>query len=321
MDLDNPKIAGLLGTRPLNPALRLEAVPYEPDGGFPVYGLLVVFACIMVTAVGLGYAASWVRQWFYIILLFPFLIGVVLGVVGAIGIYIGNIRNLALATLAGLFGSCLAILAVHYFDYERFLAQPVQEKVVPAKKGLVRVVQANHRDTTFFEYLDDRARKGIPVHFRRIHFNLGYIGSYIYWVVEVLIVSVLVVAIMRGCAADPFCGQCQSWKEKRALGTLTMAPETAVHIFTEGEVVRLADHDFPHGEGQIHITAWVCKDCGSEAPVDLKVDQVRKNAKNEEEVTELVYLTYPGKALPVLMSLFAPAGSSVASDADETPIR
>jgi hypothetical protein len=319
MDLDNPKMEGLAGTRPLRPSLRLEAVPYEPDGGFPPHGLLVVFGCLMLAAVGLGYAVSWVRQWFYIILLFPFLIGVVLGVVGAIGIYLGNIRNLPLATFAGLFGGCLAILSVHYFDYERFLAKPVQEKADPAKKGLVRVVQANPRDATFFDYLDQRARKGIPVHFRRLHFNLGYVGSYIYWIVEVLIVAILVVAIMRGCAADPFCAQCQSWKEKRTLGTLTMAPETAVHIFTEGEVVRLADHDFPHGEGQINITAWVCKDCGPGAPVDLKVDQVTKNAKNEEEIAELAYLTYPGKALPVLGSLFAPARLPVASDVEERP--
>src|SRR5262249_60632249 len=99
----------------------------------------------------------------------------------------------------------LAILAVHYFEHELFQAQQDQPKEVPGKKGPARVVPAKPRDTTFLEYLDERARKGIPVHFRRIHFNLGYVGTYIYWVVEVLIVSVLVVAIMRGSPADPFC--------------------------------------------------------------------------------------------------------------------
>jgi hypothetical protein len=111
---------------------------------------------------------------------------------------------------------------------------------------------------------------------------------------------------MRGCAADPFCAECQSWKDKRSLGTLTMSPETAVRIFGKGEIVRLADHDFPHSDGQIQITAWVCKECGPEAPVDVKLDQVTKNAKNEEDTSELAYLTYPGKALPILESLFAP---------------
>jgi hypothetical protein len=306
MDLDNLNTEGLSGTRPLQPSLRLEAVPYEPDGGFHPLGLLMVFASVMLAAIGLGYAVSWVGQWFYIILLFPFLIGVVLGICGAIGIYIGNVRNLPLATLAGLFGGCLAMFATHYFDYERFLARTAQQKVDPLKKGQVRMPQVNRQDDTIFDYLDRRAKDGIPVQFKRIHFNLGYIGSYIYWIVEILIVGVLALAIMRGCAADPFCAQCQSWKEKRSLGTLTMAPETAVGIFRTGEVVRLADDDFPRGEGQINVTAWVCNDCGSEAPVDIKLDQVTKNAKNEEEVTELAYLTYPGKALPVLNSLFAP---------------
>jgi len=306
MDLDYSNGDDLQGMRPLKPSLRLEAAPYQPEGGFSPLGVLVVFACVILGAGGLGYGVSWVRQWFYIILVFPFLIGVVLGILGAIGIYMGNVRNLALATLIGLFGSCLSLLAIHYFDYERFRATAAAEKAAQAKKGAVQVPPANPREVSFPEYLDLRATEGIPVHFRRIHFNLGYVGTYIYWFVEIVIVSVLVIAIMRGCAADPFCAQCQSWKDKRSLGTLTMAPETAVRIFGKGEMVRLADHDFPHGDGQIQITAWVCKECGPDAPVDVKLDQVTKNAKNEEETSELAYLTYPGKALPILESLFAP---------------
>jgi hypothetical protein len=287
--------------RPLDPRLRLEPVPYQPDGGFPAYGVLVVFLCVTPAALGLGYAASWVGRWVYIVLLFPFLVGIVLGFFGAVGVYVGRVRSTFLAGLAGLFGGCLALFAMHYFDYERALAR--KDKPVPAKKVAAPAAPAD-RPAGFWDHLDRQARKGIPVQFRRIHFTLGYVATYLYWLVEVAIVSGLAMAILIGCAADPFCTECSTWKTKRALGTVALSPDEALRIFSAGEIVRLADHE--PSAGEIHLTAWACPTCGPEAPVDVKLDQVTKNAKNEDETRSLAFLTYPGAVLPVLESLFAP---------------
>jgi hypothetical protein len=320
---DNPENGG--GELPLKPSLRLEAVPYRPEGGCSAVGTFLIFALVWAGSLGIGYGASWVHQWFYIILLFPLLIGVVLGFVGAIGVNLGKLRNPFLAVLAGLFGGCLTMVSMHYFDYERFL-EKFREKLKDAQQLKVknlpggvppapRVVPA----LSFSQYIGLKARQGVPVHFRRIHFNLGQVGSYIYWAVEILIVSLLAMLIMYWAASEPFCGACHSWKGKRVLGKLDLAPETAERIFTRGEIVRLADLGFPKGEGQIHLTAWVCTRCQAEAPVDVKLDQVTKNAKDEEVTKQLAFLTFPGPAWPVLESLFTEPVPEAAVEANEDP--
>jgi hypothetical protein len=305
MEADSPNPEA----RPLHPALRFEAVPYQPDGGCPFFGTLVVFTAVLLAALGMGLVTSWVSQWFYIILLFPVVVGVGVGFGGAVGVVLGKVRSTLVTALAGLFAGCVAMTAHHYFNYERFLQQPRAENRAPQKNAGAAGPQAPARGqggpTGFLNYLDRRARKGVPVHFRRLHFNLGYVGSYIYWAVEIVIVAGFAIGIMWSFASEPFCTVCHTWKAKRPLGTLDMAPETAASIFTAGEIVRLADDDFIKGEGQIQAAAWVCPTCEAEAPVDVKLDRVTKNAKDEEETKQLVYLTYPGEALPVLESLFA----------------
>jgi hypothetical protein len=294
MDSDNPLLPGEPDSRPLHPSLRLEAAPYQADGGFSLPGILIVFAFTAVGAVGMGWVASWVNQWIYIIVVFPLVVGLVMAVMGAIGVYVGNVRNGLLAALAALFGGVLAMGAMHYFDHQRFLDRAREQK------------QAAKAELTLPQYLKQRAQEGISVRFRRIHFHLRNFWAYLYWVVEVVLAAAVGVAVMVSCAAEPFCAQCSNWKTKRVLGKLDMNPDTAVRIFTTGEVVRLADYDFRPGAGQIRLSVWECKTCGAEAPVEVKLDRVTKNAKGEDEETQLAYLTFPGQALPILDSLFAP---------------
>jgi hypothetical protein len=296
--------------RPLDPSLRLEPVPYQPEGGFRPFGVLVVFLCVTLAGLGLGYAVSWVGQWIYIILVFPFLLGILVGFFGAVGIYVGSVRNLFLAGLAGLFGGCLTLFAMHYFDYERDMARPRQDKAGQVPNAGAAPAKPADRQPDFWGYLDRQARKGIPIQFRRLHFTLGYVATYLYWLVEVAIVSGLAMAILIGCASDPFCAECSTWKSKQALGTLALAPDQALRIFSAGEIVRLADQE--PAAGEIHLTIWSCPNCAAEAPVDVKLEQVTKNAKNEEETRPLTFLTYPGQVLPVLESLFAPEATEEA---------
>ncbi len=313
MDLDHPSPDSVPGSRPLDPALRLEAVPYEPDGGAPPHGLLIVFAFVVPAALLLGYASSWVKQYFYIIFLFPLVVGMILGLAGDVGVAVGSVRSRFLAGLAGLFGGFLAMAAMHYFDYAHFQ----QRVALPKPAG--RVARPPDRPAGFFNHLDRKARRGIDVRLRRLQFTLGYALTYIYWIAEVLLAGGLAAVMMAGQASEPFCLTCSRWKEKRTLGTLRMDPDYAKRIFTDGEVVRLADEDYPPGLGEINFIVWSCPTCGPESPVEVKLDHVVKTAKDEEKTTELVHLTYPGQALPVLESLFAPAREPEAGGEDETP--
>ena len=50
---------------------RFTPEDYKAEGGFSLLGVPVLLAALCVAAVGLGWLASYIGQWFYLILLFP----------------------------------------------------------------------------------------------------------------------------------------------------------------------------------------------------------------------------------------------------------
>src|SRR5262249_50463795 len=147
---------------------------------------------------------------------------------------------------------CLAMIVMHYYDYMRFQStvraelkrqppqvaalverlpeimanrakQPpeIQAMIVALeKKPLAMQLWQVH---SFSSYLDFAAHMGVSI--GSVHdvaakgnkggINLGYIGTYIYWLVEVLIVAVIAFLAAGVRASKPYCGQCSSWKETK----------------------------------------------------------------------------------------------------------
>src|SRR5262249_37427200 len=139
--------------------------------------------------------------------------------------------------------------------------------------------------------------------------NLGYVGTYVNFVVEYLFVAALCTGFMFSFARAPFCTECKTWKEERDLGTFTLpfdevpkeTVDAAVDAFSKGKVARLVNHD-PEAETiTLSISAFVCPNCGPGAPVDATLKSVEQNAKGEPVVIDLVKITYPAEALPVLV--------------------
>jgi hypothetical protein len=171
------------------------------------------------------------------------------------------------------------------------------------------------RVKSFPAYMDYQATNGVTI--QRVGHggandrgtNLGYIGSCIYWGVEVLIVAGVAFAIMIGAAGMPFCRECQAWKQQRKLGTLTFRPGDGggaqlVSALGSGEVTRLIDYNPSPGDGPLHLSASVCPKCGDQGPIDVKLMHKYKTAKNEERAKELLHVTYPGEAFRALEAVF-----------------
>jgi hypothetical protein len=330
-DTPSPAAAAPVGET----ALRFETAPYRPDGGFGMIGSGILIGLSMLAAVAVGWVVSFIGQWFYLILLFPLLIGGIVGVVGIGAITLGKVRSPWMAGLAGFLAGCVAMLSVQYFDYLRFRAEldtiPADERaqiaaltpeqlnreiaqLPPDRRADARDLWRQVRINNLFGFIDFRAEKGVTIQHGRggAHdrgMNLGYVGSYIYWTVELLIVAVLAFFIMQGAAARPFCPECNEWKQARKLGTLTFRAGDAggaqlLAALGSGEVARLVDYSPSAGEGPLHLTAAVCPKCGGGGPVDVKLQHRYKTAKNEEKTQDLLHVTYPGEALPALEAIF-----------------
>ena len=81
--------------------------------------------------------------------------------------------------------------------------------------------------------------------------NLGYYGSYIYWLLEVPFVAWMAIVVMRQFAEKPFCAECQNWKVRRELGRFEHDPGEAVVAVSQGEIVRLAASAFHPKDGPL----------------------------------------------------------------------
>src|SRR5262245_20973987 len=106
---------------------RYTTEPYRAEGGFSVTGLPVLLVIMVAVAGAMGWLASFVRQWFYLVLVFPAGIGLVLFFTGMAAGKLTRMRSPLMAGLIALIASAVAMVAMHYFDYQRFL-----EKIAPA---------------------------------------------------------------------------------------------------------------------------------------------------------------------------------------------
>jgi hypothetical protein len=305
--------------------LKFDTVPYQPDGGFSQAGFGMLLALSMVAGVGLGWLASFIGQWFYLILVFPIAIGLVLGFVGVLGIKLGKVRKPLLGGVAGFFGGCVAMVGMQYFDYLRFereelprirdeliremrVHRPARGQPVP-EPTLDEVRQAIGVEN-FFDYVDSVAEQGVKLTRagRGGGINLGYVGTYIYWAVELLIVAGLAFLIGASAASEPFCQECNLWKESKKLGTFQAPPgqpPTAVaEVLTSGAVGRLAEFQPAPEGGNLLLTAAVCPHCRSAGYVDVKLEHITVNSKNETQTNQLAHVTYPGAVLAVFEMLF-----------------
>jgi flagellar biosynthesis protein FliQ len=133
--------------------------------------------------------------------------GLFLGAVLARVVKRTAVRRRTLAIVPALLASLVVVLIGHAWDYQQF--RKAQAAVNPSARALVAqlspddpaqaqaagidlgAVKAMHVDS-FIGYLDRAAHEGVTVSALGRHpLNLGYAGSYIYWLLELAAVAAL----------------------------------------------------------------------------------------------------------------------------------
>jgi hypothetical protein len=293
---------------------------YKPEGGFSLSGLPILLAVLCAAGVGLGWLASFIGQWFYLILLFPIGIGLGLGIVGFIVGHLTKMRSRLMAVLLGVIAASAAILSMHYFNYQRFLhKRPELLKDVPPLDNLpvggldaktleaLQLLKQIQAVDSFPSYLHQQAVQGVTISKlgRNDGNNLGYVGTWIYWGLELAAVAFAVIMLLIVGTAAPFCSACNSWKDERRLGTLQGQGGNVADLLNNGEIERLREHDPAPAGGNLIAKVAVCPSCKNDAPIVVKLEEVTKNQKGEESKKELVHLVYPGEALAEFETVFA----------------
>lgn len=320
---------------PAAPAVlpRFNVSPYRPDGGFAMSGVTLLLSALAIAGAILGYLAHLVSAYIYLIIMFPILIGLGLGVIGTRMIKQGRVRNPLFGGLAGFLGGVLAMAMMHYFDFEKFKAQQPPLSQLPPKIAEVaqlptaqrtQWIQANvpaedREDLdnalrsvnvkTLFDYMDLSARYGVEIKrttgsSKDKGLNLGYTGTYIYWMVEVLIVALVTWGMLKSAAAEPYCAPCDQWKEQKVLGVLPGSQAAGMAV-ASGNLGAMAALD-PHGQGIVRVTAACCKGCVGKGHIDVKAELITADRKGKEKTQTVAHVSYPPEAMVPLQQFFAP---------------
>jgi hypothetical protein len=327
-----PRFLYFLGTVPPKKAARAARVQealrmsrfapevYRSDGGFSAGGLPILLLSMWGAALALGWLASFIGQWFYLILLFP--LGIGLGLVG-VGVIVGRLtkmRSPALAALVGLISGIVAIVSMHYFNYQRNYHDPDRQKLLswapvlenlPAGVREPKVAEAQaalkqaREAESFLGYLNLEATLGVTISHRgQGGFNIGYTGTWIYWGLELFGVAVMATLGLMGGAMAPFCSTCNEWKEERPLGMLSRQGVDVPALLSSGELDALKAHCSAVVGTDLLLSVSACGSCRGNSPIAVKLEELSKNDKGELVKNEVVHLTYPGEALAEFEAMF-----------------
>jgi hypothetical protein len=172
---------------------------------------------------------------------------------------------------------------------------------------------------SFISHMDFKAKQGVTISKRgQGGINLGYTGSCIYWGVELLVIAGIAYLMMNVTADEPFCSQCENWKEQAPLGSCGAVPDKVRAALESGDLPELSAN--MSSSDDLLASLFQCPRCQASALVEVRLEQVSVNAKGEVSKSTLCTVTYPGEAVPALTELFRPQTvTATTSDSDKPP--
>ena len=307
--------------------------PYRPDGGFDASGIGVLLGVLMLAAVVMGVICHFVGQYFWLILLFPVLVGFALGTIGKHAVRFARLRNPILGAAVGLICGLTAMTTMHYGDYLQFrstidaemesanpqvkvmlslpletLQEAIKDEPASQQQKIIKAWELMHSDS-FFSFMQFSATEGVSIsHHGSSGINLGYYVTWIYWLVEVMIVTIMTLILVKEQTAEPYCTTCNIWKQKRPLGSFVAEPSRAKIALESGAIAQLQQINpsaiVPLSAG-LAVTMAHCPQCDGQGEMDIRIDLLSTNDKGKPVRKQIAQVTYPPEAKVQLEALFA----------------
>ena len=318
-------MADLLASSSRARSTLFTARPYSPEGGFPLDGLIMLLVALAVSGVALGLAAHYVGKLIYLILIFPAAIGAGLGFIGQSMVQRGHIRDPWVGAAAGLLGGVFAMFVMHYANYLEFRAAvadkvPAQVLALGDEDLRALLVEEGADDpeqsflairamTSFPSFVKLQAKQGVEIsNHGSKGLNIGYWGSLIYWLIEILLVAGIALAMMRERASMPYCAACAAWKKHRPIAAISGDGGLARTAVETGDVNQLAaSAPVAGGLGRVMLHGAQCATCkGSRSSLELKLIETIVQKKGEAKTKTLAHASWPGEALAAVEAACAP---------------
>jgi hypothetical protein len=254
--------------------------PFQATTGGSPPGLIVTAAAGLAAAVVLAVVFGIIGSFFWLVLIFPIIHGLTVGATTGLGARLAKYRLPAAVGTVGAVAGLLSAAGLHVLEYVAFRLDPAAPEV------------------GFWKFMDLRADEGIRIGKAGQGgngMNLGYVGSIIYWVVEMVAATIASAGVAAAMSTGPFCGACNVWKRKRTFGPYRIYPGPAIEALAAGAPTAIVHPS--NAKDQVMVGVYECPHCRDAAEIDVKATGTHQEG-NKTWNYEL-FVTYPGEAAAV----------------------
>jgi hypothetical protein len=202
--------------------------PYKPSNIVPSEAPKNLTLVAIATGIITGGVVGFISQFFYLIILFPLVMGGAAGFAISVAVKGNKVRNPTLAagfaTLTGL----LMYATMNYAGYIKF-KQDVRQEIITAtgKSDDATINQLTDdllkeetQDTGFIGYVKYTAKQGISISKAgssgKNALKLDETATWIYFLAELLLINGLAIFLASGAASEPFCEDGNDWYGDKA---------------------------------------------------------------------------------------------------------
>jgi hypothetical protein len=271
--------------------------PYKPSNKVTSSGFTWLLSAAIVSGVAIGSVAQIIALVFYLVLLFPALMGLGGGGVMAFAVRQGKIRN---PTIAALFGALAGFIlygamnGVGYWQFKQQTAQEIQQELGQLNAADIdsvrnAYIKTKTGSTGFVGYLKSSAKDGVSIgKVGHKGINLGETGTWIYWLIELAIIDIMIAVIAYKAAKSVFCESCEQWYgDSTTIGGVKPAATEAFLTSIQNEhfqpAGKLLETIAPVPIPNLTVAVQCCPTCKI-SPVNLTVNAVSINSEGKPEL-------------------------------------
>ena len=255
---------------------------WQSDDGCPPLGLALAFALCLMAAAGIGAALGALAHLAYVVVLFPLIVGVLLGAAGVAAVRLGHVRNAAIAMTLGLISALACVMVMHLVAHIQYVARSPEF----ANRDFVNwfILEATGPGIGALR----RADPMLP---------LRELGSWGARLADLVIMGVVAAVLMRMQAVEPYDPYVRMWKLRREIGTVHGTGQQVVGAFLCGRLDRVAA--LQHDRGMpVRVFMWGAPLHEDQSTVEVELLQPEPGSSGHVEWVRLVRVSYPYRALP-----------------------
>jgi hypothetical protein len=306
---------------------KLAMREYRPSNRVPLPGLLLMITAAVVGGLGAGVITYFVSRELYLVVVFPILLGLLCGWIAALVVQIGRVRA---PLAAGAFGVLMALIlygTYRYADYywgfrgdlKKHFEDAIDQKITDDQyqafedMALQEAVDA----TGFVGYTKLTAREGITITkaTRLTGGGLTLKGGvlYVYWMIEIGLISYFAAAGAYRSARKPFSEQTGDWYgPAQRVGTLPAESISAfVALMQQGQLAQAGALTVPEGGDPPRTDVAIYRSAAPDDELVLVMQRLvnRRSSVGAKDLTRWI-------VTPAEWAIFQGGLSSSSSDAE-----